>query len=71
MTAQEAAEILDVSEKHVIRALQDGAFPGFKFRDTYRVLRAFVEDLVAAAANGFVNVDDFSAARSTKAEGAA
>lgn len=67
MTAQEAADVLDVSRRHVVRAVQEGRIPGFKFGDTYRVFRAFVQKVVAEMEAGrFVDFDDFAANQMTQ-----
>lgn len=64
MTAQEAADVLDVSAKHVIRAIQEGRVPGFKFGDAYRVLRSCIEGVLAEViAGNYVNVDEFAATK--------
>jgi excisionase family DNA binding protein len=63
LSMNEAAAMLGVSRMTVDRAIKSGEFPSVRFRRTYKVPRAFIEQLLQAAVAGQqVVVEEYAAA---------
>lgn len=61
MTAKDVAALLGVSDDTVTRAVREGAIPGFKLKSTYRIFRAFVDDVYAEICSGRgVVIEDYA-----------
>ncbi|MCW2901785.1 MAG: hypothetical protein JWO67_4050 [Streptosporangiaceae bacterium] len=73
VTVDYAATVFNVSRSHVIRTYQAGFIPGLRFCGPYRLLRTFVEALVAEINAGRqIDIEDFYAEWNAKsAENAA
>ena len=62
MPVKEAARAFDVSEMTVRRAVAAGKIPGIRWGRTFRVLRAFVVNVITAAEAGQqVDIEEFAA----------
>lgn len=68
-TVGDTSERLGVSRWSVIRAFHNGLIPGIKFGTTYKLLAAFVDELVALVHAGHgVDFEEFAAQWVAKAK---